>query len=111
MTWAILAFLLISVVGLGYLAGITEKVYFEGTEMSSLNALLSLRIFEWKDIGLVSVPVPNTEWMGVLGQAVLWDYSMFATTWGFPIRMILMAGSAALVILMVIELGRLIRGT
>lgn len=95
----------------GLLGSITEKTYFKGTEMSVLSAFLRFDVFKSQEIwGFLSVPLPNTDWLGNLGDMVIWNYSFFESTWGMGIRGIFMALCAAVVLTVVMEVGKLIRG-
>lgn len=84
------------------IGGITEKVYFCGTDMTVLEAFFTFRVL---DLSWYS------EWLGVLQRMFTFDYGIFTSTWwGQIVRYFFIATGIGIAVQLGLDIVRIIRG-
>ncbi len=108
--WFIFLFMAWAVGGL--LSAMSEMIYFDNTQMSALEVLLTFGTVQIPVplIGTLTVPFMDSQWVSVVGSMFLWDYSFFKGDYGQMIRFVFLAMTAGIVVPLLIEGLHLIRG-
>jgi hypothetical protein len=93
-------------------SGIGEGIGVHPDEESAISILMNSSAYEMTDVfGVISLPVPNTEWLSAFAQIFTWDFAMFEGSYAIVRWIILVPISIGILIMLSLTVIQIIRGS